>query len=138
MKLKNHNVEQMARGYLTYQLARREYLVQVTDSRFPACDLLVVSPSGKHFGVEVKGQSTKNFWRFQYHDPHPETYYAFVFVPQEGAPRVFTMRSTKTMELWEEYRANAMKKHGANGDEQFGLRWTQVHPFEDKYGMLPK
>jgi hypothetical protein len=42
------------------------------------------------------------------------------------------------MELWEEYRANAMKKHGANGDEQFGLRWTQVHPFEDKYGMLPK
>jgi hypothetical protein len=56
MKLTKHNVEQMARGYLMYQLARRGYCVQITDSRFPAYDLLVVSPTGKHFGIEVKGQ----------------------------------------------------------------------------------
>jgi hypothetical protein len=138
MKLKNHNVEQMARGYLTYQLARRGRLVQATDSRFPACDLLVVSPSGKHFGIEVKGQSTKNFWRFNYRKPHPETYYAFVFVPPEGAPRVFVMDSATTICRWRAYKRNAMKKHGGKGDEQWGLRWTQPHEFEDHYGILPK
>lgn len=86
MKLATHNVEQIARGYLMYELARRGYRVQITDSRFPTYDLLVVSSLGKHFGIEVKGQSTKNFWRFNDRSPHPEMYYAFVFVPQEGGP----------------------------------------------------
>lgn len=49
MKLSRHNLEQMARGYLMYQLAKRGYNVQITDSRFPTVDLLVVSPSGKYF-----------------------------------------------------------------------------------------
>jgi hypothetical protein len=55
--------------------------------------MLVVSPSGKHFGIEVKGQSTKNFWRFEERQPNPEMYYAFIFVPQEGTPRAFIMDS---------------------------------------------
>jgi hypothetical protein len=138
MKLTNHNVEQMARGYLMYQPARRGYCVQITDSRFPKYDMLVVSPSGKHFGIEVKGQSTKNFWRFKDREPHPEMYYAFVFVPHDDAPRVFIMDSAVTMQLWREYRSNAMKKHGAKEGDIFGLRWTQPIRFEDRYDMLPE
>ena len=88
MKLTRHNVEQMARAYLMYELAKRGYCVQITDSRFPTYDMLVVSPSGKHFGIEVKGQSAKNFWRFDEREPHPEMYYAFVYVPAEGFPNI--------------------------------------------------
>ena len=138
MKLTNHNVEQMARGYLMYQLARRGYCVQITDSRFPTYDMLVVSPSGKHFGIEVKGQSTKNFWRFKDRKSHKEMYYAFVFVPPDGVPRVFIMNSDTTMRLWMEYRDNAIKKYGAKEDDIFGLRWTQPQPFEDTYDILPR
>jgi len=141
MKLSNHNVEQMARGYMMYQLARRGYCVQITDSRFPTHDMLVVSPSGKHFGIEVKGQSTKNFWRFKYRKPHPETYYAFVFVPQDQdvLPRVFIMESAVTMRLWKEYKNNAIKKYGAKEDDpNFGLRWTQPRRFENRYDLLPE
>ena len=64
MKPSRHNVEQMARGYLMYELSKRGYNVQLIDSRFPVVDMLVVSPSGKHFGIDVKGQRTNNFWRF--------------------------------------------------------------------------
>jgi len=32
VKLTKHNVEQMARGHLTYELAKRGYCVQITDS----------------------------------------------------------------------------------------------------------
>ena len=141
MKLTTHNVEQMARGYLMYQLARRGYYVQFTDSRFPAHDMLVVSPSGKHFGIEVKGQSTRNFWRFKYRKPHPEMYFAFVFVPrdQDDLPRVFIMESATTMRLWKAYKSNAIKKYGAKEDDvNFGLRWTQTYPFEDQYELLPQ
>lgn len=137
MKLTNYNVEQMARGYFMYQLARRGYRVQITDSRFPAYDMLVVSPNGKHFGIEVKGQSTKNFWRFNDRSPHPEMYYAFVFVPPEGIPRVFIMDSATTMQHWKEYKDSAIKK-GAKKNNIWGLRWTQPHPFENRYDMLPQ
>ncbi|MBN1546975.1 MAG: hypothetical protein JW902_09970 [Syntrophaceae bacterium] len=95
MGLSRHNVEQMARGYLMYQLAKRGYNVQLTDSRFPTVDLLVVSSSGKHFGIDVKGQRTKNFWRFKERKPSSEFYLAFVYVPDEGTPEVFIMDRKK-------------------------------------------
>lgn len=135
MKLTKHNVEQMARGYLMYELAKRGYCVQITDSRFPTYDMLVVSPAGKHFGIEVKGQSTKNFWRFNDRVPQPEMYYAFVFVPQEDTPRVFIMDSTTTMRLWNEYKTRTVQRTGKD-DNIWGLNWTQPHPYEN-FDLLP-
>lgn len=137
MALSRHNVEQMARGYLMYQLARRGYNVQITDSRFPTVDLLVVSPSGKHFGIDVKGQRTKNFWRFNERAPNQEFYFGFVYVPEEGNPQVFIMDSKTTMQLWREYKENAIAR-GSGEDNIWGLRWTQPHPYEDKYDLLPE
>ena len=136
MKLTRHNVEQMARAYLMYELAKRGYFIQITDSRFPAYDMLVVSPSGKHFGIEVKGQRTRNFWRFEEREPNPEMYYAFVYVPEEGSPRVFIIDSTMTMELWRQYKQNAMAK-GAKEDNIWGINWTTPYPYENKYDLLP-
>lgn len=137
MKLTTHNVEQMARGFLMYELAKRGYRVQVTDSRFPASDMLVVSPSGKHFGIEVKGQSTKNFWRFEVREPNPEVYYAFVYVPAAGSPQIFIMDSTSTMNLWHQYKQKAIEK-GAKEENQWGLNWKEPHPFENRYDLLPQ
>jgi hypothetical protein len=133
MKLTRHNVEQMARGYLMYELARRGYCVQITDSRFPAYDMLVVSSSGKHFGIEVKGQSQKNFWRFEQREPNPEMYYAFVYVPIEGNPQVFIMDSITTMDYWKKYKQD----HPTFKDTQWGIPWKGPFPFENKYELLP-
>ena len=137
MKLSRHNVEQTARGYLMYQLAKRGYNVQITDSRFPTVDLLVVSPSGKHFGIDVKGQRTKNFWRFNEREANQEFYFAFVYVPEGGTPRVFIMDSEKTINLWREYKQKAIKR-GLKEDSIWGLNWTQPHPYEDRYDLLPQ
>jgi len=130
-------VEQMARGYLMYQLAKRGYNVQITDSRFPTVDLLVVSPSGAPFGIDVKGQRTKNFWRFNEREPNKEFYFVFVYVPEKDIPRVFIMDSKKAMNLWREYKLKAMRR-GLKEDSIWGLNWTQPHPYEDRYDLLPK
>ncbi len=137
MKLTKHNVEQMARAYLMYELAKRGYNVQITDSRFPAYDMLVVSPSGRHFGIEVKGQSTKNFWRFDEREPNPEMFYAFVYVPLESVPQVFIMDSKITMALWQTYKQKAIEK-GAKEDSQWGLNWKEPHSFRDRFDLLPQ
>jgi len=120
-----------------YQLAKRGYNVQITDSRFPTVDLLVVSPSGKHFGIDVKGQRTKNFWRFIEKEPNQEFYFAFVYVPEVGDPRVLLMDSATTMRLWHEYKEESIKR-GSSEDNIWGLNWKQPHLFEDRYDLLPQ
>jgi hypothetical protein len=137
MALSTHNVEQMARGYMMYQLAKRGYNVQITDSRFPTADLLIVSPSGKYFGIDVKGQSKKDFWRFNEREPNTEFYFAFVFVPEEGNPKVFIIDSATTMELWREYKDKTIARTG-KADNIWGLNWTQPHPYEDRFDLLPR
>jgi len=119
-----------------YQLARHGYNVQLTDSRFPRYDILAVSPSGKHFGIEVKGQSTKSFWRFEEREPNQEMFYAFVYVPPEGMPEVFLMDSAKTMELWKQYKAGCVAR-GIKEDNIWGLNWKQPHQYKDRYDTLP-
>jgi hypothetical protein len=137
MKISTHNTEQAARGYLTYALAMRGYKSLLADSRFPAEDMLVVSPFGKHFGIEVKGQSTKNFWRFTYRAPNPEVFWAFVFVPQNGTPTICIMSSTDTMKLWKDYKEKAIAK-GSKEENQWGLPWTTPLKFQDRWDLLPE
>ena len=55
-------------------------------------------------------------------------FYAFVFVPAEGVPKVFIMDSKKTMELWKEYKRKAVAR-GSLEDNIWGLNWTQPHPY---------
>jgi hypothetical protein len=80
--------------------------------------MLVVSPSEKIFGIEVKGQKAKNFWRFDERQPSHEMYYAFVFVPQDDKARVFIMDSATAMQLWKEYKNEALKR-GCKEDNQW-------------------
>ena len=137
MELTKHNVEQMARGYLMYELAKRGFNVQLTDSRFPNVDMLVVSPQGTHFGIDVKGQRTNSFWRFKEKEPKSDLFYAFVNVPENNTPRVFIMDSKITMKLWKDYKTKTKAK-GTTKHEIWGVNWTTPHPYEDRYDLLPK
>lgn len=137
MPLSKHNVEQMARGHLMYELAKRGYLVQLTDSRFPAVDMLVVSPSGKHFGIDVKGQKKKYFWRLTRKEPNLELFYAFILVPEKGTPKVFIMDSETVMKEWDQYKKKAIEERGAPEENIWGFNWTTPYPYQDKYDLLP-
>jgi len=140
MKTSNHNTEQSARGYLMYQLARRGYNVQFTDSRFPGEDLMVSSPSGKHFGIDVKGMRTKNFWLLKEPTANPELFYAFVYVPEVGYPRVFIMTSEVALKFWQEVKEDNYARNLVNTKKKSpfvpGINWTTPHQYEDRYDLL--
>ena len=132
-----HNTEQAARGYLMYALAMRGYRSLMADSRFPSEDMLVVSPSGKHFGIEIKGQSTKNFWRFTYHEPNPDIFWIFIYVTQSDIPKICIMTSLETMALWKEYKNEKIAK-GIKENSPWGLSWKTPLEFENRWDLLPK
>ena len=136
IKLTTHNTEQATRGYVTYELARRGYLVQSTDSRFPKEDLLIVSPNGKHFGVDVKGQRTKNFWQIQKPKPSSELFF-LVYMPKDKVPDICIIDSTTLLALWEEYR-NRILENGGREDGRWGINWKTPFTFLDKWENLPK
>lgn len=137
MELTAYNTEQAARGYLMYALAIRGYKCLLADSRFPAEDMLVVSPSGRHFGIEVKGQSTKSFWRFTSRTPNPEIFFAFIYVSEKKVPQICVMDSKTTMDLWKNYKDKALAR-GTSENNQWGLNWTTPLEFQDRWDILPQ
>jgi hypothetical protein len=137
VKLSTHNVEQAGRGYAMYELARRGYVVQFTDSRFPNEDLLVVSPSGAHFGIDVKAQRTKNFWRMREPKVSDQFFYFLTYLSLDnGNPMVFILPSTEMNKLWYEYKERMIAK-GAKEDYIWGVNWTTPHPYRENWECLP-
>jgi hypothetical protein len=137
MKLTTHNTEQATRGYVTYELARRGYLVQSTDSRFPREDLLIVSPNRKHFGIDVKGQRTKNFWQIKKPELSDQLFYFLVYMPKDELPDIYIIDSPTLLTLWEDYR-NRILKNGGKEDGRWGVNWTTPFEFKDNWEILPK
>ena len=136
MKMTPHNTEQAARGYVMFELARRGYSVQPTDSRFPSEDLLVISPKGKHFGIDIKGQSTKNFWQIKEQEPSEELYFALVYIPSENLPDVYIIQSHSMMKLRQDYKDRILA-NGGKEDGRWGVTWTTPFPYKDKWETFP-
>lgn len=138
MKLTTHNVEQAGRGYALYELARRGYVVQFTDSRFPEEDLLVVSPTGFHFGIDVKAQRTKNFWRMREPSVSAQFFYFLTYIDAEnGNPDLYILPSSEMNKLWHEYK-DRMVANGAKEDNIWGVNWATPKPFKDNWSCLPE
>jgi hypothetical protein len=80
------------------ELTRRGYLVSLTFGNAPTSDLLVQSPQGAAFTVDVKGQSTRNFWLFRQLPPKPNHFFILIYLPpQFGPPRYFILASDELM-----------------------------------------
>ena len=90
--------------YVAAELSRRGYLVSLTLGNAPVADLLVVSPKQHSFMVDVKGQSTRNFWLIQRREPNEDLYFVLVYLPKDNEPpRFFVLSSTELMKRREEY-----------------------------------
>ena len=91
-----------AQFYTAAELTRRGYLVPLTFGNAPVSDLLVKSPNGSQFTVDVKGQSTRNFWLIQPRMPDPRHFFILVFLPKENTPpQYFIISSDDLMRLRE-------------------------------------
>jgi hypothetical protein len=126
-----------AQFYAAAELTRRGYLVSLTLGNAPFADLLVQSPKGAKFAIDVKGQSTKNFWLIQNRPKNDDHYFVLVFLSKNmEQPKYFIMSSNELMRKREEYK-NRMIEGGRYRDDLGGINWSTAFDYENKWDNLP-
>jgi hypothetical protein len=137
------------------ELTRRGYLVTITHGNARFVDLLVQSPSGESFSIDVKGMSARNW--IPVGKPYEENgsyhsgqYYILVYSIQNQKnsefPRYFIMSLREMCEeimKGEEEFAQAnrekLKKSEAklNGWTKKGIAFKQAERYENRWNILP-
>lgn len=138
-RARRYKTQWAAQFFAAAELTRRGYLVSLTFGNAPTSDLLVESPSGILFTVDVKGQSTKNFWLIQRRDPKPNHYFILIYLPNDidQAPKYFLLSSDELMKRREEYKASVLPK-GRYRDDLGGINWTTAFDYENRWSNLPQ
>jgi len=137
----HHRTQWAAQFAVASELCKRDYQVALTLGNHPAVDLMVRSPTGAQFSVDVKGLYKRNFWPGQLHEPRDSLFYVFAYVPADEANQFFVMTQPQVAEAikanWDKYCA----KHGLDapmGDNPFpGVEWKLAEPYLDKWDALP-
>jgi len=127
------------------ELVKRGHEVAFTMGNHPMKDLLAVSPKGKPFAVDVKGQYAKNVWPVKKRAPNPDLYYIFAYVPDQGRNRFFVLNQDEVNEridlTFQTAAANKLAKKGQVLDSSkyfHGVTWKQIEEFDTMWTKFPK
>ena len=109
----------------------------------PSVDLMVISPSGKKFAVDVKGLYKKNWWLIKEKKYLKDLFYVLAFVPDDAPNEFFVlsqMQVNKAIQrVMEEGREKRLRK--GKSIEKLGsmpgLPWKFVQRFRG-WDILPK
>jgi len=126
-----------AQFYAAAELTRRGYLVSLTFGNASVVDLLVQSPKGIQFTIDIKGQSTKSFWLIQNRQQNNDHYFILVFLSKNmEQPKYFIMSSNELMKRRKEYERR-MAQRGRYRDDLGGINWSTAFDYENHWDNLP-
>jgi hypothetical protein len=137
-----HRTQWAAQFAVASELCKRGYEVAFTMGNHPSVDIMVNSPSGFSFGIDVKGLYRKNFWVVQPKDIKDRLFYVLAFVPDDGQNRFFILSQQQVNDAVaagiEAARQRALDK-GKSGDKAGmfpGISWPHAEKHQD-WGILP-
>jgi len=113
-------------------------MVAFTMGNHPAVDIMVTSPSGVPFLVDVKGQYKGNWWIVSpKKDLGKLLFYVFAFVPDDGANRFFVLTqaqvNSEVEAEFERYRAPRVKDGRPVSESFLGVGQKFLSAFENKW-----
>ena len=80
------------------ELCKREYQVALTMGNHPMVDIMVISPQGTPFLIDVKELYKKTYFPVRPRPSKDNLFYVFAFVPNEGVNRFYIMSQTQVNE----------------------------------------
>jgi hypothetical protein len=138
-----HQTQWAAQFAVASELCKRGYEVALTMGNHPLIDLMVNSPAGARFNVDVKGLYKRNFWLVKAKEKHERLFYVLAFVPQGGQNRFFVLTQDQVDEGMRVDLENARARRKAKGrrgepSDFHGVEWKFAEHFEDAWEALPK
>jgi hypothetical protein len=126
------------------ELCKLKYEVALTLGNHPAVDLMVRSPAGTQFSIDVKGLHKPNFWPVKPKDLREHLYYVFAYVPK-GKPNEFFVPTQSQINdaiyaNWNRYLHQTRTCHVASGSEleqNAGRRVERCRPLSQQVGRAP-
>jgi hypothetical protein len=126
--------------YAAAELTRRGYLVSITLGRAPKVDLLVESPSGKPFKVQVKSLQYRNYWLIGEVPLDEDLFYILVYVPRDlSRPPEFCILTSK--EMYEEvgrYQEGLKEKGKPITRLEYCIPFDVAFKYKNAWDKLPK
>jgi len=119
----SHQTQWAAQFAVASELCKRGYQVALTLGNHPAVDLMVRSPNGAQFTVDVKGLQRTNPWLVRATSLQDDLFYIFAFVPT-GATNQFHIATQKEV--------NAALKAKYKVDRKRTIAKGKTMPSEDK------
>lgn len=126
---KAHFTQWAAQFAVASELCKRGYQVALTLGNHPAVDLMVISPTGRPFSIDVKGVSARSGWLVRRHEPRGDLFYVLALVPKDKPNRYFVMTQKQVNDAVD-YRARL-------GSYPSGFLWSVAEPYENKWRSLP-
>ncbi len=134
---KRYQTQWSSQFYAAAELVRRGYLVSLTFGNAAISDLLVQSPQGHTFTIDVKGQSSRNFWLVQRRLINHNHFFILVYLPPNlVTPRFFVLSSEQLMCHRKEYEDKSTERKKYR-DDLGGMNWSTAIPHEGKWDILP-
>jgi hypothetical protein len=140
----SHQTQWAAQFAVASELCKRGYEVALTMGNHPTKDIMVSSPSGTSFGIDVKGLYKRNFWAVRKKPERGDIFYVFAFVPNEASNRYFVLSQAEVnlgidKEFAKARNAAIVKGLEATWVEKFpGIAWAYAEAFEDGWHRLPE
>jgi hypothetical protein len=100
---------------------------------------MVESPKGTKFRVEVKTQSTVNFWRYRRREVSGDLFYIFVYLNKVGQnPKFHVLTSKQAMDEWQQYYDKHKKPSSQPTDYGWGALYSSIAKYENNWKKLPE
>ena len=110
-----HQTQWAAQFAVASELCKQGYQVALTLGNHPTVDLMVVSPSGKQFLVDVKGQYSPNFWPIKRTPKRDDLFYVLAYVPDNAANEFFVITQAQVEKAIEENTDDWLARREAKG-----------------------
>lgn len=124
--------------YVAAELCKREFLMSFPLGYAKETDLMVTSPKGTAFRVEVKTQRTRNFWRYKQRDVSKDLFYIFVYLNEiEQNPKFYILTSKEARLEWDEYYVRHPKEGRKPTDYGLGTSFRSIEKYEANWRTLP-
>lgn len=142
-----HQTQWAAQFAVASELCKRGYQVALTLGNHPTIDLMVISPKGRQFVVDVKGQYRRTFWPVKRKSANHILFYVLAFVPDNAPNRFFIMTRAQVAQAIESNLESWLAKRELRGlvtregDEakwMTGIEWRFAEPHENAWQALPE